>query len=66
MPMLSILSGTERCCHPIGAKYHMNLEGVPMTINSRSADKNEFGKLQRIEIEDVQRIENFIRAWLAE
>jgi len=65
MPILSILSGIERCCHPVGAKYHMNLVGVPMTINSRSTDKNAFGKLQQIEIKDLLKVENGIREWLA-
>lgn len=64
MPILSILSGTERCCHPISVKYHMNLIGIPMTINSRTVDKRNFGKLHEIEIEDLVKVENGIREWL--
>lgn len=64
MPILSILSGAERCCHPVSVKYHMNLIGVPMTINSRTVDPNNFGKLHRIEIEDLVKVENGIRDWL--
>lgn len=65
MPILSILSGAERCCHPVCVKYHMNLIGVPMTINSRAVDPSNFGKLHRIEIEDLVKVENGIRDWLS-
>lgn len=64
MPMLSLLSGVERCCHPVGAKYHMNLVNVPMTLNSRAADKAGFGKIHRHEIDDLLKVENSIREWL--
>jgi len=66
MPVLSLLSGVERCCHPVGAKYHMNLVNVPMTINSRTVDKANFGKIHRHEIEDLLKVEESIREWLAE
>jgi len=66
MPLLSIMSGAEGCCHPIGAKYHMNLVDVPMTINSRAKDKADFGKTHRHEIEDLLKVEENIRKWLAE
>ena len=64
MPILSLMSGIERCCHPVGAKYHMNLVNVPMTLNSRSANKANFGYLHRIEIEDLKKVEESIREWL--
>lgn len=64
MPLLSLMSGAERCCHPVGAKYHMNLVNVPMTLNSRSADKATFGKIHVHEIEDLLKVENSIREWL--
>jgi 4-hydroxy-tetrahydrodipicolinate synthase len=50
--------------YPLTAKYHMNLVDVPMTLNSRSADKANFGKLNRIQIDDLVKIENGIREWL--
>ena len=50
----------------IMANYHMNLVNVPMTLNSRSADKANFGKLNRLSVEDLVKIENSIREWLAE
>ncbi|MBQ9952260.1 MAG: dihydrodipicolinate synthase family protein [Clostridia bacterium] len=65
MAFLSLMSGAERCCHPVGAKYHMNLVNVPMTINSRTVDKSNFGKLHCIEIEDMLAVENMLREWLA-
>ena len=65
MPLLSLMSGVERCCHPVGAKYHMNLVNVPMTLNSRTTDKANFGKIHAHEIEDLLKVENSIREWLA-
>lgn len=65
MPVLSMLSGVERCCHPVCAKYHMNLVNVPMTLNSRAADKANFGKANRHEIEDLLKVEESLRKWLA-
>ncbi len=64
MSALSVLSGTERCVHPVGAKYHMNLCGVPMTIKSRTVDCANFGKLNRIEIEDVKKLSENLKLWL--
>lgn len=64
--LLSIMSGVERCCHPIGAKYHMNLAGVPMTLNSRTRDKSTFGKLERHEIDDLLKTETIVRSLIAE
>lgn len=64
MPLLSVMSGAEGCCHPVCAKYHMNLVGVPMTINSRAADKANFHKLHRHTIDDILKIEENIREWL--
>lgn len=64
MPMLSIMSGVERCCHPVSAKYHMNLVGVPMTLESRTVDKSGFAKLHRREVEDLKKMEDGIREWL--
>jgi 4-hydroxy-tetrahydrodipicolinate synthase len=66
MPLLSLMSSAEGWVHPVCAKYHMNLVNVPMTLNSRSADKANFGKLNRLSVEDLVKIENSIREWLAE
>ena len=35
---LSVLSGVERNMHPVSAKYHMQLEGIPMTLKTRVID----------------------------
>ena len=64
MPLLSLMSSAEGWVHPVCAKYHMNLVNVPMTLNSRSADKANFGKLNRLSIEQLVKIENSIRKWL--
>lgn len=64
MATLSIMSGVERCCHPIGAKYHMNRVGVPMTLRSRTASDGRFTPLNQREIDDLITLEEAVRAWL--
>lgn len=61
---LSIMSGVERNMHPVGAKYHMNLENVPMTLKTRVTDDSKFGKIQKHEIDDLFIIEGELRKWL--
>ena len=61
---LSMMSAAEGCCHPVGAKYHMNLVGVPMTLNSRSRSSADFGPLDRHAIDDLLVMEQSIRAAL--
>ncbi len=58
---LSVLSGTERGCYPVCAKYHMNLVGVPMKLHCRSRDAREFGQLGRREMEDLRVVEEVMR-----
>ena len=64
MATLSIMSGVERCCHPIGAKYHMNRVGVPMTLRSRTASDGCFTPLNQREIDDLITLEEAVREWL--
>lgn len=58
---LSVMSAAEGCCHPVCTKYHMNLVGVPMTLNSRSRRKEDFSPLDRREIDDLLVMEQSIR-----
>lgn len=44
---LSLYSFTEQLPYPLTAKYHMNLEGIPMELDSRTIDKklwNDYAK----------------------
>lgn len=61
---LSLMSGVERNMHPVGAKYHMNLENIPMSLKTRVTDDKKFGKLQKHEIDDLYVIEGEMRKWL--
>lgn len=62
--LLSVMSMAEGCLHPVGAKYHMNLIGVPMELRSRVRNAEDFSKLDRHAIEDVKIMEEVVRQWL--
>lgn len=62
--MLSVMSMAEGCQHPIGAKYHMNLVGVPMELRCRVKNADCFDKLDRHTIEDLKTMEEVVRQWL--
>lgn len=64
MAALSVLSATEGQCHPIGAKYHMNHVGVPMTLNARTRSRDEFHPLNRRHIDDLLAVEEMLREWI--
>jgi len=42
-------------CYPVNAKYHYNLVGIDMCIDSRARDKAGFGYQDRIVIEEMHR-----------
>ena len=60
--VLSVLSGEERSYYPVSCKYHMNLMGVPMGLASRTRDMNGMRKGDRLEMEDLLRVEQLVRA----
>ena len=62
--MLSVMSMAEGCQHPIGAKYHMNLVGVPMELRCRVKNADCFDKMDRHTIEDMKTMEEVVRQWL--
>ena len=62
--MLSVMSMAEGCQHPIGAKYHMNLVGVPMELRCRVKNADCFDKMDRHTIEDLKTMEGVVRQWL--
>ncbi|MGN1021533.1 MAG: dihydrodipicolinate synthase family protein [Aristaeellaceae bacterium] len=60
--LLSVLSGEERSYYPVSCKYHMNLMGVPMGLTSRTRDASGMQRCDRVEMEDLLRVEAFVRA----
>lgn len=48
-------------CYPVNAKYHMNLEGVKMTLNCRNKDKEELTPSRKSEVEQLQKMYHYIR-----
>ena len=62
--VLSVLSGEERSYYPVSCKYHMNLMGVHMGLASRTRDMNGMQKGDRLEMEDLLRVEQLVREQL--
>ena len=55
------LTSEERSYYPVSCKYHMNLMGVPMGLYSRTRDLNGMSKADRVEMEDLLRMEKLVR-----
>lgn len=54
----------EMRLYPVSAKYHMNLEGIPMSLVTRSADPSRFDKNAKMEVDSLFALENRIRSHL--
>jgi len=52
--ILGAASLIECQVYPVNAKYHMQLEGLPMTIFSRSVDKNLLTGSKKMEVEQFR------------
>ena len=50
----------EMRLYPVSAKYHMNLESIPMALVSRSANQAAFDKNSRMEVDSLFALENLI------
>lgn len=48
-------------CYPVNAKYHMNLEGVKMTLNCRNKDKAELTPSRMLEVEQLHELYHYIK-----
>lgn len=51
---LGAASLVECQCYPINAKYHMNLEGVFMNLDSRNRSKEELTPSRKLEVEQLR------------
>lgn len=57
---LTMGSWIERQFYPVNAKYHMNLAGVPMSLESRCADSKNFSPLFKSEVEQLYRLSEYV------
>lgn len=53
--MLGMASIIECQGYPVNAKYHMQLEGIPMTLNSRAMNKKALRQSRKMEVEQFRR-----------
>lgn len=58
---VGLASVIECQCYPVNAKYHMNLEGVPMNIFSRSRDMAELTGSRKLEVEELWKMYHHMR-----
>ncbi|MDF1566560.1 MAG: dihydrodipicolinate synthase family protein [Spirochaetaceae bacterium] len=56
MDFLGLASVIELQCYPVNAKYHLNLEGVPFGLTTRSRNPESFMKYHRLEVEQLHRL----------
>ena len=54
----------EMRLYPVSAKYHMNLEGIRMSLHTRSNDPAKFDKNARMEVDSLYALECEIRGRL--
>jgi 4-hydroxy-tetrahydrodipicolinate synthase len=59
--LLTEFAMIEMRLYPVSAKYHMNLEGVPMSLCSRSSNYSHFDKNARAEVDSLFAIEHELR-----
>lgn len=58
---LGFASVIECQVYPVNAKYHMNLEGVEMTLNCRNKDKNDLTGSRKLEVEQLHTLYHHMR-----
>ena len=58
---LTLAAVSEARAYPVNAKYHYDLTGIPMSIQTRSKDKGILNENARHEIESLIRMENAMR-----
>lgn len=61
---LGLASVIERQCYPINAKYHMQLEGLPIGLHSRVADARLFTASMKLEVEQLRVMGQWMKAWI--
>lgn len=63
---LTLYAFSECMCYPVTAKYHMNLEGIRMCLDSRQADKKKFTEYEKMVVEQEREIEKYVLHFLEE
>lgn len=58
---LGFASVIECQVYPVNAKYHMNLEGVKMTLNCRNKDKADLTGSRKLEVEQLHQLYHHMR-----
>ena len=48
-------------CYPVNAKYYLQLEGLPLNIDSRARDKREFAPNRQAEIRQMRELTNLFK-----
>ena len=51
-------------CYPVNAKYYLQLEGLPLKIDSRARDKREFAPNRQAEIRQMRQLTNLFKEYM--
>lgn len=58
---LSLASLAENHPYPVNAKYHLQQEGIPISLNSRSRDARSLTTAQRMEVDNIRFLAELIK-----
>lgn len=58
---IGFASVIECQCYPVNAKYHMNLEGVKMSLHCRNRDQAELTSSRKLEVEQLHKMYHHLR-----
>ena len=61
---LGFASLAECQCYPVNAKYYLQLEGLPLNIDSRARDKREFAPNRQAEIRQMKRLTDDFKQYI--
>ena len=61
---LGFASLAECQCYPVNAKYYLQLEGLPVNIDSRARDKREFAPNRQAEIQQMKRLTDDFKKYI--
>lgn len=50
--------------YPVNAKYHLSLEGIPLTIHSRVKDAGLLKPNHRLEVQQLEEMAGMVRKWI--
>lgn len=60
---LGFASVVEHQCYPLNAKYHLQISGVPVQVNGRTPNADQFSEAMAATIEQMKRLSEEVTRW---